>query len=67
MIELNENMEGRKYRIKLIDGHEVVGECVHYIPDKDNIPEIDSVWIENSEGETEEIFLTDIKALFRIV
>ena len=59
-------MVDREYRILLKNGSEVSGVCVSYIPAKDNEPEIDSVWIEDKEGQTLELYITDIDNITRI-
>lgn len=66
MIELSEHMLDREYCILLKNGFKVSGKCVSYIPAKDNEPEIDSVWIENREGQIAELFITDIDNISRI-
>lgn len=66
MIELSEHMVDREYCIHLKDGSKVSGKCVSYIPAKDNDPEIDSVWIESRDGQTAELFITDIDNISRI-
>lgn len=66
MIELSEHMVGRKYTVACNNGSVLSGECISYIPDKDNEPEIDCIWIEDSNGKIEEVFLPDIKSIERI-
>ena len=66
MIELSEHMVGREYKVVRNDGTEVIGECIEYIPDKDNEPEVDCIWIKNLEGAIEEIYISDITDVERM-
>lgn len=61
MIEFSEHMVNRYYKIVLMDNSIIDGKCVLYIPDKDNEPEIDSIWIETDYG-TVELFQNEIKS-----
>lgn len=62
MIELSEHMVGKRYKIILADNSIIIGKCISYIPDKDNEPEVDSIWI-ICKNKTIEIFLNEIKEL----
>lgn len=62
MIEFSEHMVGRYYKIILVDDSVIEGKCISYIPDKDNVPEIDSLWI-TCGSKTIEVYLNEVKNL----
>ncbi|MBO5568815.1 MAG: hypothetical protein J6A79_07805 [Clostridia bacterium] len=55
-MSLTEGMIGKTLRVKMASGKEYEGVCVEYIPAKDNDPEIDSIWIQKSKDEADELF-----------
>lgn len=67
MIKLSEHMEGRRFTVITKSNKKFTGECVNYIPAKDNTPEIDSIWImQDGDEYADEIYLPDIKSIERI-